>query len=71
VFSNNLFANNKITKTTVVDNEWQANFESKSLARWSYILHSLDNVKLEANDESQGYFSYQRLFLNMKVYFSN
>jgi len=39
LFSNNLFANNKITKTTVVDNEWQANFESKSLVRWSYILH--------------------------------
>ena len=39
VFSNNIFANNKTTKTIVVDNEWQANFESKSLARWSYILH--------------------------------
>ena len=39
LFSNNLLANHKIAKTTVVDNKWQANFESKSLVRWSYILH--------------------------------
>jgi len=58
LFSNNLLANHKIAKTTVVDNKWQANFESKSLVRWSYILHPQGIILLPSPNEPSNTSAY-------------
>jgi hypothetical protein len=61
LFSNDIFADIKVAKVSALNNEWQADFQSKSLADWSYILHPQGIKLLPTPNESDNISAYMEI----------